>query len=446
MMKDGSMEIEMSQAVASIKGTILTLEETGSQSTLRVLEGVVDFRSMQSGESVSVAKGETVAATASGLSEKTSFDPETEEAKWQAGSGAIPQDNPEPLARSPIRLPQGALVVALCAGAGLLVTGLGGLGIVLVARSRGTKAGWLAWLAGGAALLGACGVIGVAVVELVPAAGQLFEGSGLVLPAVSFPTTEPDEADLPFPTQEELVELEPRTTDIVLETPTSLPATSTAEPTSPPPTATPEPSATLPPSETPPPPISGPRVFQDDFSDLGTGWLQLDDSEKMLGYSEGAMYGIALKQTGTDSVILIPHGFELPLTGISLYFRARPVEGKGFFGAVCNYIDDDNYYFIGITEENYTIARFEGGQPSSYFEPFWVEDVGVASENNEFQVLVSCDSKIRVMVNGYNLPEVDITGAGGGDAGIFAQSSQNAVLDGEFYYKILFDDVELTVP
>lgn len=83
MMKDGTMEIEMSQAVAGIKGTKFELSETGKESTIKVIEGTVKFTSKSNGKSVDVSKEESVMATSKGLSGKTSFDPVEEEKKWK---------------------------------------------------------------------------------------------------------------------------------------------------------------------------------------------------------------------------------------------------------------------------------------------------------------------------------------------------------------------------
>jgi hypothetical protein len=60
--------VETSQAVATVKGTKITLSETGAESVLTVQEGVVTFVSKVSGASVDVSAGHTVSATGAGLS------------------------------------------------------------------------------------------------------------------------------------------------------------------------------------------------------------------------------------------------------------------------------------------------------------------------------------------------------------------------------------------
>lgn len=83
MFKDGSMEIEMSQAVAGIKGTQFILEETKDKSTIKVTEGSVAFKSKTTGQVQMIGAGETLSADANGLGQKTMFNPDEEEKQWQ---------------------------------------------------------------------------------------------------------------------------------------------------------------------------------------------------------------------------------------------------------------------------------------------------------------------------------------------------------------------------
>lgn len=84
MMKDGSLEVEMSQAVAGIKGTTFVLEETKKQSTLKVIEGSVAFKSKINGQEEMVNAGETLVSDKNGFSNKTTFDVASEKATWDA--------------------------------------------------------------------------------------------------------------------------------------------------------------------------------------------------------------------------------------------------------------------------------------------------------------------------------------------------------------------------
>lgn len=83
LLKHGTMTVEMSQAVAGIKGTIFVVEETGTESTLKVLEGLVEFTSNSTAKSEMIGAGESITATPEGLEKKESFDIEVENKIWK---------------------------------------------------------------------------------------------------------------------------------------------------------------------------------------------------------------------------------------------------------------------------------------------------------------------------------------------------------------------------
>jgi hypothetical protein len=83
MLTNGTMEVEMGQAVAGIKGTTLVLGEENGVSSLKVIEGVVAFTSKETGKTVDVKAGETVSADFNGLTEVKPFDVKKESANWK---------------------------------------------------------------------------------------------------------------------------------------------------------------------------------------------------------------------------------------------------------------------------------------------------------------------------------------------------------------------------
>ena len=83
MVKDGSMDITMNQAVAGIKGTTFILEDDGATSRVKVVEGTVEVTAKADGTKALVSTGETVRADASGLSEKERFDAQAENENWR---------------------------------------------------------------------------------------------------------------------------------------------------------------------------------------------------------------------------------------------------------------------------------------------------------------------------------------------------------------------------
>ncbi len=72
MLDDGSMDIEMSQAVAGIKGTSLIASEDGNTSTVNVLSGLVEV-TPKTGRPVDLRAGQSVSSTRQGLGSVSAF-------------------------------------------------------------------------------------------------------------------------------------------------------------------------------------------------------------------------------------------------------------------------------------------------------------------------------------------------------------------------------------
>ena len=93
MVLEGSMEIEMNQAVAGIKGTTLVLSDDGKTSTLKVIEGKVSFTSKSNGEKVNVVTGSMVSSSSTGLGNIETFDVVKETADWNVISDSTKEES-----------------------------------------------------------------------------------------------------------------------------------------------------------------------------------------------------------------------------------------------------------------------------------------------------------------------------------------------------------------
>ena len=102
MIKDGSMEIDMSQAVAGIKGTTFILESSASASTLKVIEGTVDFTSKADGKTVAVSDGQTARANNQGVSIPEMADLSTDKTEWEHFKSVADQ-NPLKQVQNPVK-------------------------------------------------------------------------------------------------------------------------------------------------------------------------------------------------------------------------------------------------------------------------------------------------------------------------------------------------------
>jgi len=136
MIKDGTMEVHMSQAVAGIKGTLLVCRETGTSSEVSVLEGAVEMRHRATGKVQSIRVGQTVAATTAGFSPIKEFDVGKERVTWPESSTSktsspppvpaaspsadAPRPAPRPLDNRPYVHPSGEYQFAATQGWGLI--------------------------------------------------------------------------------------------------------------------------------------------------------------------------------------------------------------------------------------------------------------------------------------------------------------------------------------
>lgn len=149
MVKDGSMDIEMNQAVCGIKGTTFVLEETGTSSTVKVIEGTVQVTSKAYGAVATLVDGKTIAATNDGFGVLGDFDTAAATAAWNAiiaGVENIAPSAPVPgtdTTSSPLSAVtdtvkdavSGLPVVPIAVGAGIVVV----LAVVVVSRAGKKK-------------------------------------------------------------------------------------------------------------------------------------------------------------------------------------------------------------------------------------------------------------------------------------------------------------------
>ena len=82
MVKDGSMEVEMSQAIAGARGTTFICEEIDDVSTLKVIEGTVEFTNKISGEAILVSDEQMISADENGSTEPIVLDVDEELTTW----------------------------------------------------------------------------------------------------------------------------------------------------------------------------------------------------------------------------------------------------------------------------------------------------------------------------------------------------------------------------
>ncbi|HNV68715.1 MAG TPA: FecR domain-containing protein [Candidatus Ozemobacteraceae bacterium] len=83
MAKDGSLEIEMSQAVAGIKGTNITCQSSPTEDRIQVLRGLAEVLVKETGEKISVPEGFEIVVKAGGKTDKQEVSVEDVQEEWK---------------------------------------------------------------------------------------------------------------------------------------------------------------------------------------------------------------------------------------------------------------------------------------------------------------------------------------------------------------------------
>ncbi len=83
MVTNGTMEVEMSQAVAGIKGTNITCQTSRDEDRIQVLRGIAEVLIRETQERMTVAEGEELVVKAGGKTEKVEIDVAAEQERWK---------------------------------------------------------------------------------------------------------------------------------------------------------------------------------------------------------------------------------------------------------------------------------------------------------------------------------------------------------------------------
>jgi hypothetical protein len=108
-------------------------------------------------------------------------------------------------------------------------------------------------------------------------------------------------------------------------------------------------------------PGSGSVLFQDDFSDTGSGWLQGQDEIGIAEYTqEGFRIFVSSDLAGKISILRL-QSFE----DVRLEVDATKIGGPddNDYGLVCRYVDENNFYFFEISSDGYSgIGKYKDNQ------------------------------------------------------------------------------------
>ncbi len=104
---------------------------------------------------------------------------------------------------------------------------------------------------------------------------------------------------------------------------------------------------------------SGDILFQDDFSDTGSGWTTLHEDADQVDYQNG-VFSFQVNSTQTD----VWSNPELNFGDVHITVDATKVTGTddNDFGILCRYQDEENFYGLLISSDGYYgISKMKNG-------------------------------------------------------------------------------------
>ncbi len=179
-------------------------------------------------------------------------------------------------------------------------------------------------------------------------------------------------------------------------------------------------------------------LFQDDFSDTGSGW----PNDEMTGYVDGG-YVIRVPEAQKDHLVVPGQSFPADvIVEVTASRRAGPMDND--YGVMCRVQDLDNFYFFWISSDGYqVIGKQENGETIFLSSDKMEYTDGIKGGLNEAnRIRAECvGNTLRLMVNGRTVSKVtDDTFTGGGDIGLTAGTFEEGGVE------IFFDNLVVRKP
>ena len=184
---------------------------------------------------------------------------------------------------------------------------------------------------------------------------------------------------------------------------------------------------------------SGNVLFQDNFSDPSSGWLQGEDEFGLAEYSNSGFRIFISSEVSAK--VSIPH---LQFTDVRIEADAAKIAGPddNEFGVVCRYHDQDNFYFFTISSDGYYgIGKYKDNKLTLIgMDKMQANDNIFQSEATNHLRADCVGPKLSFYINGHKAAEVHDSDFSSGDVGLMAGTFKTPGTD------ILFDNVSVLKP
>jgi hypothetical protein len=186
---------------------------------------------------------------------------------------------------------------------------------------------------------------------------------------------------------------------------------------------------------------TGPKVlFKDDFSKSGSGWGEAEDETAKREYRDGE-YVFEIYETGWF-IWNTPGETDLANTHTTVTAKNVGDAEDPTFGVICNYRDDNAFYYMGIGPDGYyAIVRVDGEDDVflTSDENLWIqsEDIPINASSYTLEAICAADGTLTLIVNGTQIDSVQDDTYSEGDIGLFALSFEQTPVE------VHFDDLQV---
>jgi hypothetical protein len=184
---------------------------------------------------------------------------------------------------------------------------------------------------------------------------------------------------------------------------------------------------------------TGSVLFQDDFSDPASGWMQGQDDIGLTEYSNGGFR--ILVNSDVAAKVSIPR---LQMSNVRIEVEAMKIGGPddNEFGIVCRYQNEDNFYFFTISSDGYYgIGKYKDNQVNLIGMEMMQSNDNIHQGTNSNHLRADCvESTLAFYINGTKVGEVQDSDFSTGDVGLLAGTFRDPGVD------ILFDNFSVQKP
>jgi hypothetical protein len=181
-------------------------------------------------------------------------------------------------------------------------------------------------------------------------------------------------------------------------------------------------------------------LFQDDFSDPESGWLQGEDDTGYAGYDQGGFRILVATDLSAKLSILRTPSF----ADVRLEVEATKLSGPddNDYGLVCRYVDENNFYFFEISSDGYSgIGKFKDNELLMISAAQMQSSEAIVQGKATNRLRADCaGSRLTFYVNGTKVAEGEDTDFSEGYAGLIAGTFETPGVE------ILFDNFAVLQP